>query len=101
MENETITRTRAPRRAASDSTITMRIPGGMRNLIDTAAAALGKSRTEFMLDCARDSATEVLLSKLVFDIGKEQSAELAQLLENPPAPVAELRALISSWAPWD
>ena len=97
---ETTTK-RAPRRAASDSTITMRVPGSVRNLIDTAAAALGKSRTEFVIDSARNSATEVLLDRLVFELTEVQATQLAEILEKPPAPVAALRALIASKAPWD
>lgn len=92
---------RAGRRAASDTTITMRVPGRTRDLIDTAAAALGKSRTELMLESARIYATNVLLDRFVFDLEEEQAEALAAIFAEPPAPVPELRALMASKAPWE
>src|SRR5688572_19467144 len=40
------------------TTINLRVPPRTRDLIDAAAAAMGKSRTEFMLDVARQHAVD-------------------------------------------
>ncbi len=41
--------------------INLRVPRVTRELIDTAAEVVGKSRTEFMLESARQHAIDVLL----------------------------------------
>ncbi len=87
-------------RAKSDTAVTLRLPAGTRDLIDSAAATLGKSRTEFMLESARLHALDVLLDQRVFTLDAEAGESFARALENPPAPVAALRALMASKAPW-
>jgi uncharacterized protein (DUF1778 family) len=87
-------------RARSDTTVTMRIPTQSRVLIDTAAAALGKSRTEFMLDSARQSAQDVLLDQRVFSLDEQQSEAFARMLAEPVPPIPALRALMKKAQPW-
>lgn len=89
------------KRARSDATITMRLPARTRDLIDTAAAAQGKSRTEFMVESARLHAVDVLLDQRVFTLDSEQSLALAEVLMNPPKPNGALRELMRSKAPWE
>jgi uncharacterized protein (DUF1778 family) len=91
---------RATLRTRSDTSITMRIPARTRELIDMAAAALGKSRTEFVLDSARQSAVDVLLDQRVFALDEAQSEAFARALAEPPAPNAALRALMRKKKPW-
>jgi uncharacterized protein (DUF1778 family) len=43
------------------STISMRVPPQTRDLIDRAAKATGRTRTDFMLEAARKAAEEALL----------------------------------------
>lgn len=87
-------------RPKSDATITMRIPVLTRELIDSAAAAQGKSRTEFMLESARLHAIDVLLDQQVFALDSDQSAALADILANPPKATNDLRNLMRASAPW-
>lgn len=87
-------------RPKSDATITMRIPARMRELIDTAAAMQGKSRTEFMVESARLQAVDVLLDQRVFTLDPHQSEALASVLTNPPKANDTLRDLMSAKAPW-
>ena len=56
----------AERTAASDTkgSINLRIETHTRQLIDEAAALLGKTRTEFMIESARREAIDVLLDLL-------------------------------------
>jgi uncharacterized protein (DUF1778 family) len=89
------------RREASDSTITMRVPEQTRLMIDTAAAAVGKSRTEFVLESARRHAIDVLLDQRVFHLDEAASEAFAKALADPVEPGETLRALMRSKAPWE
>lgn len=81
--------------------MTMRVPAQTRDLIDTAAATLGKSRTEFVLESARLHAIDVLLDQRVFNLDSEASEAFARALDNPPAPNEALRTLMRGKAPWE
>lgn len=88
-------------RPKADATITMRIPAQTRELIDRAAATVDKSRTEFVIESARQRAIDVLLDQRVFHLDEAASEAFAQALEKPPAPVAALRELMKTKAPWE
>ncbi|HVM23320.1 MAG TPA: DUF1778 domain-containing protein [Sphingomicrobium sp.] len=88
-------------RPKADTTITMRLPVQTRELIDRAAATVDKSRTEFVLESARQRAVDVLLDQRVFHLDEAESEAFAQVLDNPPAPVDALRKLFKSKAPWE
>ena len=92
---------RGRRNLQADATITVRVPARTRDLIDSAAASLGKSRTEFVLDSARQHAVEVLLDRRVFSLDAEASEAFAEALAAPVAPDAALRDLMSAKAPWE
>ena len=88
-------------RLKADTSITMRLPVQTRELIDRAAATIGKSRTEFVLESARQRAIDVLLDQRVFHLDAAASEAFADVLDNPPPPVAALRALMASKSPWE
>lgn len=92
---------RALARAPSETSISMRISLQMLDLITTAAAVMGKSRTEFMIESARQDAVEVLLDQRLFVLGDEQHDAFMRALDNPPAPNARLRQLFAEKAPWE
>ena len=87
-------------RPKADTTITMRLSARTRNLIDSAAAVEGKTRTEFVLESARLHAVDVLLDQRVFALDPEQSAVFADVLNNPPKPNDALKALMKRPLPW-
>lgn len=87
-------------RPKADTTITMRLPLRTRELIDSAAAVQGKSRTEFMVESARLHAVDVLLDQRVFTLDPEQSEALAEALANPPKANDTLSTLMRTKAPW-
>jgi len=89
------------RKLPADATITMRVPARTRDLIDSAAASLGKSRTEFVLDSARQHAVDVLLDRRVFSLDAEASKAFAEALSAPVAPNAALKRLLATKAPWE
>jgi uncharacterized protein (DUF1778 family) len=81
-------------------TINLRIESETRQLIDDAAAALGKTRTEFMVESARRHAVDVLLDRRLFSLDAEQYDSFLQALDNPPAPGPRLRALMHRKKAW-
>lgn len=71
-----------------------------RDLIDRAAEATGKSRSEFVLDTARREAEEVLREQRVFNLDATAFKAFMHELDNPPARNPKLAALLNRKAPW-
>lgn len=90
---------RAPVSDAKGS-INLRIEAATRQLIDDAAAVLGKTRTEFMVESARRHAVDVLLDQRLFTLDTERYDAFMQALDNPPAPGPKLRALLGRAPAW-
>ncbi|WP_239025286.1 DUF1778 domain-containing protein [Rhodoligotrophos defluvii] len=88
-------------RKRSDTTINLRISRRTRDLIDEAAAVIGKSRTEFVVESARQHAIDVLLDQRFFELDSEQYAEFLRILDNPPLPNQKLRELLKTKSPWE
>ena len=81
--------------------INIRAKARQRDLIDQAATALGRSRSDFMLDAACSMAEDVLLDQAFFTVDAKTFAWFQDLLENPPPPTDGLRRLMNTKAPWD
>ncbi|MBP7064290.1 DUF1778 domain-containing protein [Ferrovibrio sp.] len=92
----------AERSLAADTkgSINLRIESGTRQLIDDAAAILGKTRTEFMVDSARRQAIDVLLDQRLFVLDSDRYDAFMHALDNPPAPGPKLRALLRRVPAW-
>jgi uncharacterized protein (DUF1778 family) len=90
------------RRSARDpkGSINLRIEAQTRQLIDDAAAVLGKTRTEFMIDSARARAVDVLLDQRLFVLDAARFDAFVHVLDNPPAPGPKLRALLRRTPAW-
>ena len=80
--------------------INLRIEARTRALIDAAAASLGKTRTEFMIDTARQHAVDVLLDQRLFVLDPAQHDAFAAALDAAPAPGPKLRALMRRKPVW-
>ena len=80
--------------------INLRIESDTKRLIDDAAAALGKTRTEFMIDSARQSAIDVLLDQRLYRLDAEHYDAFVRALDNPPPPGRRLRALLKRPPAW-
>ena len=65
-----------------------------RELIDEAAEAVGKTRSEFMVESARMHAIDVLLDKRLFSLGTEHYDAFLKALDAPPAPNEKLKRLL-------
>lgn len=81
--------------------INLRIEAHTRQLIDDAAAVLGKTRTEFMVESARRQAIDVLLDQRLFSLDPERYDAFMQVLDNPPAPGPKLRSLLRRVPAWE
>jgi uncharacterized protein (DUF1778 family) len=84
-----------------DATVNLRLQASARDLIDQAAAAIGKTRTEFMVEAARREAESVLLDRCFFALSEKSFADFARLLDQPPAKNPRLRRLLRTAAPWE
>jgi uncharacterized protein (DUF1778 family) len=72
-----------------------------RDLIDRAAAQVGKSRSEFVIETMRREAQEILLDQTTFKVdAKTYRAFLAEL-DRPPGDNPRLRALFQRKVPWE
>jgi uncharacterized protein (DUF1778 family) len=89
-------------RARRDTTtINLRVPQNTRVLIDRAAAVVGKSRTEFMLESARRDAIDVLLDQQLFVLEPKHYDAFIRALDAPPPAGAELKALMKRRPLWE
>lgn len=90
-------------RTATNNTtvINLRAPHAKRTLIDQAAQASGKNRTEFILDASCEKAQEVLADRTQFALSAKAFKRFNELLDAPlPSPEA-LAKLLRTRAPWE
>ena len=83
-----------------DAAINLRARPEQRDLIDQAAAMLGKNRSDFMLEAACDRAQSVLLDQVFFRLDDRRFKAFMQQLDAPPAPNEGLESLMAVQAPW-
>ncbi|MCG0497388.1 DUF1778 domain-containing protein [Escherichia coli] len=81
--------------------LNLRIKPAERDLIDRAAKARGKNRTEFVLEAARAAAEEALIEQRIFRIDSDDYQLFLNRLDQPPAPNAALRKTMQKPAPWE
>jgi uncharacterized protein (DUF1778 family) len=96
----TVEATERSSRADTKGSINLRIETHTRQLIDDAAAILGKTRTEFMIESARRQAIDVLLDQRLFVLDSERYDAFMHALDNPPAPGPKLRSLLRRVPAW-
>jgi uncharacterized protein (DUF1778 family) len=83
-----------------DIQINMRLPRQVLHLIDTAAEAVSKTRSDFILESARQHAIDVLLDQRYFVLDADQFADFVQQLDAPPVGNEKLKKLMARKAPW-
>jgi uncharacterized protein (DUF1778 family) len=82
-------------------TINLRASRRQKALIDQAAEALGRSRSDFMLDTACREAEEVLLDRRYFVLSEEAFKRFTAMLDKPPRDNPKLRRLLETRPPWE
>lgn len=90
--------TEAPARR---ETLNIRIKPEERGLIDRAAKARGKNRTDFILDAARLAAEEALLDQAVIVADPDAYALFLARLDRPVQANERLKKTMQTAAPWD
>lgn len=91
----------SPRPGSKRETLNIRIQPKVRSLIDRAAALVGKSRTDFVLDAARHAAEDTLLDHTIVVVGPKAYADFLARLDAPPQPNERLRRSLQTPAPWE
>jgi len=82
-------------------TLNIRIRPEDRELIDRAAQASGKNRTDFILDAARRAAADAVLDQVIFNVTPEAFDAFLARLDAPPQPNDRLRKTMRTPAPWE
>jgi uncharacterized protein (DUF1778 family) len=93
--------TKTGERQPRDVAINLRANRRQRALIDRAAEAVGKNRSDFMLEAACREADAVLLDRRLFLLDDKSYRRFIAALDKPPADNPRLRRLLASKAPWD
>ena len=83
------------------SRVNLRISADDRDLITRAAEALGKNRSEFVLDAVRQAAQDTLLDRRLFGLDADRFDAFVTLLDAPPAPNEKLKRLLATPPPWE
>ena len=94
-------RTHTPEPSTRAETINIRASREQKALIDRAAQAVGRSRSDFMLDTACREAEAVLLDRRYFVLSEEAFARFMAILDNPPKSNPKLRRLLETRPPWE
>ncbi len=92
----------APKPSATRAeTVNLRISRNQKSLIDRAAQALGRTRSDFMLEAACREAESVLLDRRYFALPAEAFHRFMAMLDKPPSSNPRLRRLLKTRAPWE
>ena len=93
--------TRTATKKDRGETINLRASRRQKVLIDRAAEALGRSRSDFMLDTACREAESVILDRRYFSLSDDEFRRFIAVLDSPPKDNLRLRRLLQTKAPWD
>ncbi len=81
--------------------LNLRIKPEERGLIDRAAKAKGKNRTDFILEAARAAAEEALLDQTLITADPDAYLTFLARLDMPAQSNERLRKTLRAKAPWD
>lgn len=87
--------------ARKDDVIQIRASAEMKAMLNQAAARRGQKLSEFILESSRRRAEEDLLDQRVFFLNAKDHDKFIALLDSPPPPAKELRALFKRKARWE
>jgi len=81
--------------------INLRVSRSQKALIDRAAEAQGRNRSDFMLEAACREAESVLLDRRYFNLDEDAFRRFTELLDAPPKSNPRLARLLKTKAPWE
>lgn len=79
--------------------VNLRIRDDVRSLIDRAARAHGKTRSDFMIDAARRAAEDALLDQALVRVDRDTYDRFVAVLDQPPSGEGFAR-LMNAPKPW-
>ncbi|MBX9774422.1 MAG: DUF1778 domain-containing protein [Xanthobacteraceae bacterium] len=91
----------APTRRQRRETLNLRIRPEERGLIDQAARAVGKNRTDFVLEAARKAAEAALLDQVLFTVDATTFSKFQAMLDAPAQSNNLLRKTLRTPGPWE
>jgi len=80
--------------------VNLRVRNDIRALIDRAAKAQGKTRSDFMIDAARRAAEESLLDQALVRVDQKTYEHFLEVLDHPPGGEGFER-LMAAAKPWN
>jgi len=101
MEGESMGTVAAESSRLRAENINLRVSRSQKALIDRAAEAQGRNRSDFMLDAACREAESVLLDRRYFHLDDEQFRRFMEILDAPPRSNPGLARLLRTKAPWE
>lgn len=81
--------------------INLRAMPNQRDLINQAAALLGKTRSDFMLEVACTYAKDVILDQTLFQLEHDKFHQFIDILEKPVVHNQGLVNLLAAQSPWE
>lgn len=79
--------------------VNLRVREDVRDLIDMAARVSGKTRSDFMIEAARQAAENALLDQTFIRVDAETYAQFMSILDQPPSGAGYER-LMRAPRPW-
>lgn len=79
--------------------VNLRVREDVRNLIDQAAQAQGRTRSDFMIDAARRAAEDALLDRTLVRVDPRAYAQALEIYDKPPSG-AGYKRLMAAPKPW-
>lgn len=80
--------------------VNLRVRSDIRTLIDRAAKAQGKTRSDFMIDAARRAAEESLLDQALVRVDQKTYDYFLEILDTPPGDEG-FKRLMAAPKPWN
>ena len=96
-----MTQTKSVKKSPRDTVINIRARVQDRALIDLAAQAVGKNRSDFILDTIRLKAESIVLDQRIFGLDDKGWQKFLKILDEPAKPNKALRELLARKAPWE
>ncbi len=78
----------------------LRLSSDVKNLLQQAADAMGKKLSEFVIDCARNEAVDVMADRRLFLLDEQQMSEFEQILDRPVRENPRLKKLLATEHPF-
>lgn len=88
-----------PNESNTTRAVNLRVREDVRSLIDRAARAQGRSRSDFMIDAARRAAEDALLDQTLVKVDRATYDRFVAILDRPPSGKGFDRLMAAS-KPW-